>query len=166
MRLTVGSLCIVLWGCNPGSYEPRAGRGGTREEALGQVCEASLSLSGRFTPGAAQPADVFGCWPVGQWRISAQVVENGCAQAPALEPEYAVEVTRDAEEQLHYRYLTDPSWEHVKLKASSGGGGLCEGGFEIFGEGGTTVVRLKPGLQADGSLRGSGEYEVYDVSQL
>jgi hypothetical protein len=157
-------ILLGTFACQPGAYEPK--NGGTREEALGQICEASLVVTGTYERTAPQPADMFGCWSVGNWRLSATVAENGCAEAPALEAEYAFEVTRDVQEIYHYRYLTDPSWDKVKMKVSSGGGGICEGGFEIFSGDGRTITRLKPALEADLTINGFGEYEVYRTSQL
>jgi hypothetical protein len=148
------------------SRDDEGGNGSSREEALGQICEAQLAVSGEVRRSAPQPADVFGCWAVGTWTLHPAVVENGCADAPAPKPEYVFEVTRDDEERHHYRYLSDPTWDKVKMKVSSGGGGLCEGGFEIFSGDGRTVTRLKPSLEADGTVGGFGEYEVYRTSQL
>jgi hypothetical protein len=164
MRNTLAPIILLATiGCMPGTYESK---NQSREEALGQVCEASLSVTGSYERTTPQPADVFGCWAVGTWRVTPTVVENGCLEAPALEPEYAFEVTRDAEEVHHYRFLNDPSWANVKMKVSSGGGGICEGGFEIFSGDGKVITRLKPALEADLTVTGFGEYEVYRTSQL
>ena len=128
-------------------------------DRLGIECEAELAVEGTFTPSAAQPTDVFGCWPVGTWRFDATVVSNGCATAPTLDDEYVVEVTRDAEEIMHYSFASHASAD-VGMKVTSGGGGICEGGFEIFGADGKTLINFKPALLG-GEITGQGDYVVY-----
>ncbi len=157
----------ALAGCSP---DPLAGGGGGdddgRQEELGILCEASLSITGTFELGAAQPDDIFGCWPVGTWTFSASVVDTDCEDAPMLLPEYKFQVTRDAvTEEEEYEYLTEPGYERVRVGVSSGGGGLCEGSVEVYSLDGKTVVNLKPALFADGHLEGNGEFEVFGSDQ-
>jgi hypothetical protein len=157
---------VCALGC-AGSFETQETEAaGPRREALGIVCEASLSVAGDFEAGAPQPADVFGCWPVGTWRFTAHVFGNDCPAPPALEDEYAFEVTRTPEERLRIAYTGHPGQSKTRLKVSSGGGGLCEGGFELFSEDFRTVTRLKPSLHADSTITGFGEVEVYTDPQL
>lgn len=155
----------ALGGCFGGALSPEDDVMSVRDK-LGIVCEASLSIRGSFTQTAPQPVDVFGCWPVGIWRFTTQVVSNDCPTAPALEPEYVFEVTRDeVEETMRYAYKTDPTYDRLRMKVTSGGGGLCEGGFEIYSPDGKTFVNLKPALQASGEITGHGDYEVYKTAQ-
>jgi hypothetical protein len=138
-----------------------------RNTALGILCDAHLMLNGTFAPDAAmpKPAEVEGCWAVGIWTFSATVdMNNGC-EAPKLEKEYKFQVTRDASDNENYTYLTDPANEFVRVKVTSGGSGLCEGGVTIFSTDGKTVWNLKPNLFADNTLGGQGEYEVYGSDQ-
>jgi hypothetical protein len=133
---------------------------------LGIQCEAKLAIEGRFEASQTQPSDIFGCWPVGVWTFKATVVENGCPNDPLLEEEYVFEVTRDVEEVMHYQYVNDPSFENVRMKVTSGGSGLCEGGFEVFTPDATILTNLKPNLMPDGTLTGQGEYIVYDRPKI
>jgi hypothetical protein len=130
-------------------------------DQLGRVCSAVLGLTGAFEESAPQPSDVFGCWPVGTWTFTARVEDNECTEDPALENEYRFLVERDEESVETYTYLTDPAYERVRIKVTSGGGGLCEGGLELYSEDGTKVLNLKPALHADKTITGFGEYDLY-----
>lgn len=160
VSITLATLCFGSAGC---LEEPAAASNKNRQQILGIQCEAQLTISGTFTPGMAQPVDVFGCWPVGTWTFTATVGSSDCSSTPQLEPQYSVVVTHDAVTELQsYAYATDPANQRVLLGVSSGGAGLCEGGFSIFSADGKSVVTLKPTLHADGTITGTGEYELYD----
>jgi hypothetical protein len=150
-----------LLGCvaDPGSA------GGDDDMPLGTTCTGHLLVSGTFELGAPQPSDVFGCWPVGTWTLTATVESHNCPSAPVLESQYQFKVERDVDNVEHYTYLNDPAYEKIRLKVTSGGGGLCEGGFEIYSEDGTTITNLKPNLNADMSINGQGDYDVYPENQ-
>lgn len=160
---TVGTLplaaLVLLGACVPD------GKDGADGDPLDRVCTAMLSLSGSFQESSPQPSDVFGCWPVGTWTFSAAIEDNACPETPVLEQEYAFEVSRDEDGEETYQYLTDPTWERVLIKVTSGGGGLCEGGVEIYSSDGLVVLNLKPALQADKSITGFGEYDLYGTPQ-
>jgi hypothetical protein len=155
-------LALGVAACAPPAYD---GDDDDRQDTLGIICEGELSITGTFVASAPQPEDVFGCWPVGTWTFSASVGGHDCPSAPMVLPEYKFSVTRDAEEVEHYSYDTDPAYERVRIKVTSGGGGLCEGGVELYSEDGKHVWILKPSLQADGTLNGSGQYELYGSDQ-
>jgi hypothetical protein len=137
-----------------------------RQTQLGMVCDARLTLTGSFTQAAPQPEDVFGCWPVGTWTFTAKVGESNCTTNPTLESAYTFRVTRSPETESDlYTYDNDPNNADVRVKVTSGGSGLCEGGLTYFRDGGKVVVNLKPNLHADGHLDGQGEYEEYGQDQ-
>ncbi len=49
-----------------------------RNEELGIICEAVFNLTGTFVAGTpGRPADVTGCWPVGEWTFTAQLENQG-----------------------------------------------------------------------------------------
>lgn len=134
---------------------------------LKKLCEAQLRVQGSFTESRERPQDVDGCWPVGTWTFSATLDDptegtEACPEPPSLLPEYRFEVMRDDDDVETYKYLTDPEYTRVRVKVTSGGGGLCEGGLELYSQDGSKVLNFKPGLQADKTIRGFGEYEVYD----
>jgi hypothetical protein len=149
-------------GCSAGPPSPTS----DRQQQLGIVCEAQVRIAGQFQASAARPSDVFGCWPVGTWTFSATVESTDCLRPPALEPQYAFSVTRDANELETYRFLNEPAREGVKLKVSSGGSGLCEGGLMIYSPDRKTLVNLKPTLNEDGTVTGNGEVELYSTPQF
>jgi hypothetical protein len=140
--------------------------GDNRGSVLGIACVATLSISGQFTLGLAQPADIFGCWPVGTWKFAAKVESSDCQEAPKLESQYSLTVGWDATlEEYTYKYDNDPTYQRVRLKVSSGGGGLCEGGVTVYSQDGKVVTNLKPALQADNTINGNGEYEIFTSDQ-
>jgi hypothetical protein len=155
------TLSLAATGCVGGALS-----GDENRNELGIQCEAALRLEGSFTATQAQPADVFGCWPVGTWRFTATVTQTDCSAAPALEQEYTFEVTRDAEEAYHIAFVNNPSSPFLKMKVSGDGGGMCSGGFEIFSADSRTVTNLKPMLQANGILAGHGEVIVYEQAKM
>jgi hypothetical protein len=158
--VVVSGLAAACSGDSTGGEDP-----GDRQEMLGIDCEASLSITGSFTPGAAQPSDVFGCWPDGVWTFHAQSIETDCPAPPTLLPEYSFRVDVDPEGNSTYTYLVDPNYERVQIRVSSGGSGTCEGGVVLYSPDGKIVTTLSPALQADNTIEGNGEYEVYFSSQ-
>lgn len=159
--LAVGSLS----GCfSPGESRSSDIDDTARRAALGISCESKLSITGSFVRGADQPADVMGCWPVGKWTFSATVEDSDCLGEIAMEQSYSFDVTRDADENYFYTVNTSPTGKH-RIKVTSGGSGLCEGGLEIFSADGMTVTNFKPQLNADGTIVGFGEHTVYTANQ-
>lgn len=147
---------------DPAQYD--APRRFSTERAL---CSATLEVTGRLEDSRAMPQDVVGCWPVGTWRFTATVKPDSstCDQDPELDSEYAFLVDRDEDSKETYVYMNDPSYSRVFVKVTSGGGGLCEGGLEIYSEKGTEVWNFKPSLLADETIIGFGEYDEYDKDQ-
>jgi hypothetical protein len=137
-----------------------------RKTQLGIVCEAEVAISGKVQAAPRRPSDVFGCWPAGTWSFAATVQSSDCASTPALEPSYAFSVTRDSDQVETYRFLNDPDRDGVKVKVTSGGSGLCEGGLMIWSADKKTLFNLKPTLKADGTIAGNGEIEVYSAPQF
>jgi hypothetical protein len=162
--ICVSSAVGTLLGCvEPASVESS---NADRQATLGIVCEAQVAIAGNFKAGAARPSDVFGCWPVGTWTFSATVQSTDCASPPALERQYAFAVARDADQVETYRFLNDPARDGVRLKVTSGGSGLCEGGLMIWSADRKTLFNLKPTLNADGTVAGNGEIELYSTPQF
>lgn len=150
-----------------------------------ELCHTDLSITGSMVPApipAGYPPDgtdlgPTNCWAVGVWTFTAaprSSNEDGTAQCPsiALLPEYKVEVTRDVlnDGPEMYKFLSSPVAD-VRLKVSSGGGGLCEGIFEVYSADGKVLHNLHPALQprATGApthvLNGKGEFYMYDLDQ-
>lgn len=156
--MVLGAAAIAFSACVPD------GKGDIEIDPNGIVCSADFSVEGTFEASMPQPDDVFGCWPVGIWTFTAKLENNDCSEEPKLEPEYSFAVMRDEDSVETYDYLTDPTYERALVKVTSGGGGLCEAGLEIYSLDGIEYFNFKPALQADGTLNGFGEYDVFTKS--
>jgi hypothetical protein len=143
-----------------------------RNEELGIICEARFDLSGTFVAGTpSRPAELSGCWPVGEWTFTAKLAENSCttpeggAATIATLPSYRFTVGRVEGADMQ-GYVDTYSWAGDmaavrRLKVTAGGGGECEGGLELFSADGTQFWNMKPN-QTGGVLTGTGEYALYN----
>jgi hypothetical protein len=147
-----------------------------------ELCHTDLAITGNMVPGAKPPdydpnLGDTNCWPVGVWTFSAAAKaanDDGSAQCGqvSLLPEYKFQVVRDFANDgaESYAFLTDPKAK-IRIKVSSGGGGLCEGVIEMYSADGKTLHNLHPALQAptvvggNQALLGHGEYTQYEVDQ-
>lgn len=173
-------LCLWLAACGVGDD-------GTPSTPEPRECLANLSITGQFTmsqappdelnndtgmpPGDGKP-DINGCWPTGTWTFSAAIVDNTCKTEPVLLPEYkftAVFVPDPTEAKYTYTLNTpDPGSMNHRIHVSSGGGGLCEAGVELYSADGKQSWNLQPALNtfnANGPLTGLGEYAEWKDSQ-
>jgi len=165
-QIALLAAALAFSGCIGGAVDgDTAPPGDTHASAHGIVCTTELSVTGTLAEAAPQPADIHGCWPVGTWKIKPEVAHSGCQQMPALAPEYSFKVMRDLEDNETYAYLNDPGYEHVRVKVTSGGGGLCEGGLTIYSADGKSMLNLKPQLHPGGSMDGHGAFEIYTTDQ-
>jgi hypothetical protein len=99
--------CALAAACDAGSV---AGNGGgdddfparipsddpsfdARLDALGIVCESSLTITGTFAPGDPAPDGHDGCWAVGTWTVEPAMDHVGCDPQPPILPEYTYDVT-------------------------------------------------------------------------
>jgi hypothetical protein len=134
-----------------------------RLDGLDIICESTMNVTGTYVAGAAQPADVLGCWPVGTWTLSATIDRLGCDPQPLFVDNeftetYVYEVTHDAENAaIQVGFVNDPSDERVNLKISTAGDSLCHGAMDHYNLDGT-VIGFRPTLQLDGTLQGIGTY--------
>lgn len=141
--------------------------GGTPAPVGNLICQATLSISGTYTQGNAPPADYEPgtCWPDGMWTFTATVTDSDCQNTPSLEPQYQFQVVEDADFNDTITYVTDPNNMNITTKISGGDGAICVGAFLIFSADGKTIYNLRPALQADNSLNGQGDIQVYDADQ-
>jgi len=152
-------------------------------------CLANLSITGQFTmsqaapdnvnndtgdpPGDGKP-DIMGCWPTGTWTFSAAIVDNTCKTPPVLLPEYkftATYVPDPTDPKYTYELVapTPAAMANHRIHVSSGGGGLCEAGVELYSEDGKQFWNLLPALNtfnASGPLTGFGEYSEWKDPQF
>jgi hypothetical protein len=159
-----------------------------RLDGLGIICESTMTVTGTFEPGIAQPAEVLGCWPVGKWTLSATIDRLGCDPQPPFAESYVYNVTYDEElstvgvtfpgeppevcsnGQTCCEDSTDNDGDgliddddpgcRVNLKISTAGDSLCHGAMDHFMLDGT-VIGFRPTLQLDGTLQGIGTYTVH-----
>jgi hypothetical protein len=176
--LGIASLCALgLGACGLGSDDS------VDDSALNkQLCHTDVNITGTMIP-TAKPADYdpelgdTNCWAAGVWTFTAAPAaanEDGTAQCvtTSLLPEYKVIVVKDFanEGKESYAFATNPQ-ATTRLKVSSGGGGLCEGVFEIYSSDGKVLHNLHPALLpaptpgANHQLNGKGEYQVFEVDQ-
>jgi hypothetical protein len=162
--LSIAALGLGLAACDTGTAGDDV-QGDDTEDRI--TCMADLDLTGSFAIGYPQPAEISGCWPIGTWTFTATVVNNTCTDTPTLEPSYAFRVDRDtgsADPDYMWLYsITSPAQgdAHNAVKVSSGGGGLCEGGMQIYSSDGKQEWNLHPSLNADASLDGIGTFQIH-----
>jgi hypothetical protein len=168
--IRIGFVAAVLGfaACDTGSV----GNGGpdantSPDQALGIICNATFKLTGTFVQSEAQPSGTS-CWPVGMWTFTASMDSNQCNPAPAILPQYQVQVGEvpdvDGFYDWTYSFVTNTNAK-VLLKVSGDGGGICQGGFEVFSDDGKQVWDMKPSLETGNVLDGFGEYALYDSNQ-
>lgn len=165
----VGALILLglsVGACGVGEEDYTPPETDDRNEELGIICEAVFNLTGTFVAGTpGRPAEVSGCWPVGEWTFTASIADNACPTAPAILPSYRFTVGRIEGADMQ-GYVDTYSWAGDisavrRLKVTAGGGGECEGGLELFSADGTQFWNMKPN-QTGGVLSGTGEYALYN----
>ncbi len=164
----VAGLSVLVAACVPDGSMSFPDPNGPENKATGRVCTAILNLTGTFTPGAPDPdtANMGKCWPVGTWTFSASMGDSNCMTPPSLDQQYAFTDARDTDNVDTIVYLNSPGNDHVRIKVNAGDGGICEGIIDIFSPDGMAVTAFRPALQADNSLNGFGEYDLYDTDQF
>ena len=63
-----------------------------------------------------------------------------------------------------FTYTTDPN-AHSIVKVSAAGNAMCEGELSLYSADGKQVWNLKPWLNADNTITGEGEYDLYGTDQ-
>ncbi|HEY4059719.1 MAG TPA: hypothetical protein VGM39_24060, partial [Kofleriaceae bacterium] len=67
----------------------------------------------------------------------------------------------------HFTYNPQPSDPniHATAKVTEGGTGVCEGSLSLFDTTGTKVWTLKPELNADNTITGDAEFDLWGENQ-
>jgi hypothetical protein len=149
----------------------------TNTNTLGIQCSAELTVSGSFTASQPRPDDnADGCWPIGTWTFTAQLVDgmNSCSPAPTPLPQYQFEGTLSPDPndpegpQLQtFTFTTDPTVNNT-VKVTEGGSGSCSGDLELYSADGKQVWVLRPEvdtIDATSTISGDGEFRIYDTDQ-
>jgi hypothetical protein len=154
--------------------------------AAERLCSDTFELSGTFTLGMPSPdnvnnetqvapgdgiPDIQGCWPTGTWRFTLASTGGDCSPAPTVPTsvEFRVDFINDPVEPGYSEVLVAPVSEHHRVHVSQGGGGLCEGGIELYSTDGKEVYILNPTLNVfnqNGPLGGSGEFSRFSKNQI
>jgi len=165
------AIAIVTAACTTGD--------GTKTDPEGILCSAQATTMGSFTPDPTAPAPTgYACWPIGTWTFSAVMVagQDDCPQLKEPDamplPQYqfkgTVTMDQDGNYDESFAYLpaaNDPN-VNSEVKANEGGDGVCEGDLLLFDATGTQVWSLKPELNADNTIGGTGStYTVYGKDQ-
>jgi hypothetical protein len=147
------------------------GGGVTPGQPLGNLlCTAKLTVAGTYVQGNPAPSDLGGgCWPDGTWTFTATITDDGGCSAvahnPTLPSQYQVTVVQDDNFDDTFTFVTDPTNMYTQFGINSGDGGICTGIFEWTSDDGFTNFVMQPSLQADNSLNGNGNFQVFDADQ-
>ena len=181
-----------LVGCSTGSSGPGSGppvAGGTVDAGSemtqeGILCSTFYKATGTFVPDTSNPppAGFTGCWPVGAWKFSLAINTDAssgggadtCAAAskePTPLSMYQFTGTTmpdaDGDPAQHFTYVAQASDPNVNstIKVTEGGSGICQGSLALYDSTGTKVWSLQPELNADNSVTGSAEYDLFGTDQ-
>lgn len=152
-----------------------------------RLCTTDFSITGNFTLGMPVPdevnnetgdppgdgiPDINGCWPIGTWTFTMAVTANTCDPAPTPAASYSFRTDwvdgANGKEYMH-TLLAPTGIANHKVKVSSGGGGLCEAGIELYSPDGLKTWNLHPALNVfntSGPLTGVGEYAEWSENQI
>ncbi|MEO8846052.1 MAG: hypothetical protein ABI591_12375 [Kofleriaceae bacterium] len=151
---------------------------------LGITCSTFYASTGTFVPNAGDPppANFTGCWPIGAWTFTLapntdpasgggidSCSTNGHEPTTLAKYQFTGSTTLDAngDPVEHFTYTpqsNDPN-VHTTIKVTEGGTGVCAGGMSLFDTTGTKVWTLSPELNADNSITGSAEFDLYGSDQ-
>jgi hypothetical protein len=163
--LLVGLGSISLVGCDVGS----SGNGGggvdpipPGGEEIELACEASLVITGTFSPAGTPPAE--GCVHDGRWSLQVAVEDDGgCPTVPVNSLyEYDVAtVENDEGRVINITYLGTDGGPDDNLRAATAGS-TCRLNLQHHGPDGEGAEAVYLQAFLDGtSLTGSGSYELY-----
>lgn len=187
-RMRVLEICVVLGStlvaCTTGSTTVDSAPSESGMVQLGIICSTFYSSAGTFVPNTADPppANFTGCWPIGNWTFSLTLstdAANGggsdtCATSghePTALAMYQFTGTTslddegDTEEDFTYTPQPGDPNVNTTIKVTEGGSGLCEGNLALYDSTGTKVWSLSPELNADNSITGNAEFDLYGTDQ-
>ena len=173
--------------CTTGTSAPTGPNDAPQEslnQQLGILCSTFYSSSGSFIPNAADPppANFTGCWPIGAWTFSLTLNTDantgggmdscsttGHEPTPLAMYQFTGSTTldQDGDPVENFAYTPQASDPNVNtaIKVTEGGTGVCEGNVSLYDATGTKVWTLSPELNADNSVTGSAEYDLYGSDQ-
>jgi hypothetical protein len=186
-----GFLGSTIMACTTGSpsggLTTDAKPGPPSEAAVNQegiLCSTFYSSTGTFVPNTAEPppANFTGCWPIGAWTFSLTINTNTatgggtdtCATAgkeptPLTKYQFTGSTGSDAmgdpTEVFSYTPQSSDPNIHTTIKVTEGGSGVCEGNLSLYDTTGTKVWSLSPELNADNSITGGAEYDLFMTDQ-
>ena len=150
----------------------------------GILCSTFFASSGTFAPDTANPPPTgfTGCWPVGSWQFSLTVstdttsgggpdtcAKTGHAQTPLAMYQFTGTTTlnQDGDPVQQFSYTRQPGDPNVNttIKVTEDGSGVCQGNLSLYDTTGTKVWILQPELNADNSITGNAEFDLYGTDQ-
>jgi hypothetical protein len=192
MRIA-GIFVVLITACTTGSSVPGGGAitdatlGPPSESGmtqLGITCSTFYSASGTFVPDTNNPppANFSGCWPIGAWSFSLTVSTDAsmgggvdtCSSSghePTTLAKYqftgttSLDQDGDPVEKFTYTPQSSDPNVHTTIKVTEGGTGICQGGLSLYDSTGMKVWTLQPELNADNSVTGNGEFDLYGSNQ-
>jgi hypothetical protein len=151
---------------------------------LGITCSTFYASSGTFVPNAGDPppTNFSGCWPIGAWTFSLTpntdtttgggvdtCMSGGHEPTTLAKYQFTGTTTLDQDgdpvEHFTYKAQSNDPNIHSTIKVTEGGTGVCQGSMSLFDTTGTKVWTLSPELNADNSITGSAEYDLYGSDQ-
>jgi hypothetical protein len=185
MRLVAICFVVSIAACDTGSSKVVADAipSEAMNVQLGITCSTFYSSAGTFVPNTADPPPTgfSGCWPIGQWTFSLTKdinESNGggsdtCAGSNEPTPLAQYQFTGttmndtqgDPEEIFTYNPQTNDPNVNNTIKVTEGGSGLCQGSVTLYDSTGTKVWSLSPELNANNSITGNAEYDLYTTDQ-
>lgn len=174
---------LLLGACGVGDDEPIQPGNMTAAERL---CTDEYEVTGTFALGQASPdnvnndtqeapgdgiPDIQGCWPTGTWNFTLARIGGDCTPAPTIPSSFSfrVDFIADPLDPSYEETLIAPASDEYRLHVSQGGGGLCEGGLEVYSTDGKEVWNIHPTLDVfnqNGPLGGSGEFSRFSKNQI
>jgi hypothetical protein len=151
---------------------------------LGITCSTFYATTGTFVPntGDPPPTNFSGCWPIGAWTFTLAINTDtssgggvdscstgGHEPTTLAKYQFTGSTTLDADNDPleHFAYTpqsSDPNI-HTTIKVTEGGTGVCQGSLSLYDTTGEKVWTLQPELNADNSITGDGEFDLYGSDQ-
>ena len=179
--MRVIGLILLVAACDTG--DPTGNQSEAGMEQLGILCSTFYAAHGTFVPNASDPppSGFMGCWPIGQWTFTltgntdpntgggADSCAGAHEPAPLAKYQFTGSTMPDTngDKAQHFTYnpqASDPN-VHITAKVTAGGTGVCQASLTLYDAMGTSVWTLKPELNADNSITGDAEYDLYGSNQ-
>jgi len=153
-------------------------------QQLGIICSTFYASAGTFVPNTADPppSNFSGCWPIGDWTFSLTTNTDASTgggmdtcttggNEPTALARYqftgstSLDSNGDTVQNFTYTPQAGDPNVNTTIKVTHDGTGVCQGNLTLYDATGTKVWTLQPELNADNSITGNGEYDLYPTDQ-